>query len=193
MEKTVFLFPFRNFFEFWAKFFQTFGQKTSKSFQNFHLRVQSKICGKNSFFLFFFSEIFRILSKKISDFWPKNFKNLSKLPSTFPEEQFVAWSFLKFWIVSIFLQKLLARFSKFYLRVESKICGRNKFFILPFWIFSDFERKGFQTFGQKTSWICQNYLVRVQRNNLLLEFVFKKFESFQIFCRKPWHGSQKPI
>ena len=64
------------------------------------------------------------------------------------------------------------------------------FFILPFWIFSDFELKNFQTFGQKTSRICQNYLLRVQRNNLWLEFFFS-FESFRIFCRNLWHGSQK--
>ena len=38
-EKTVFFVSFQNFFEFWAKIFQTFGHKTSKSFQNY-LRVQ---------------------------------------------------------------------------------------------------------------------------------------------------------
>ena len=60
---------------------------------------------KNMFFLFFFSEFFRILSDTFSDFWPKNFKKFSKLPSTCPEEQFVAWNFyLKFWIFSDFLQ-----------------------------------------------------------------------------------------
>ena len=38
-EKTVFLFSFQNFFDFWANIFQTFVQKNSKSFQNY-LRVQ---------------------------------------------------------------------------------------------------------------------------------------------------------
>ena len=66
------------------------------------------------------------------------------------------------------------------------------FVILPFWNFSDFERKRFQTFGQKTSCICQNYLLRVQRNNLWLEF-FLSFESFPIFCRNLRHGSQISI
>ena len=64
--------------------------------------------------------------------------------------------------------------------------------ILPFWTFPDFERKVFQTFGRKTSKICQNYLLRVQRNNLWLEF-FLSFESFPIFCSNHWHGSQNSI
>ena len=143
-------------------------------------------------FLFFFSKFFGIWAKNVSDFWPKNFKNLSKLPSACADEQFLAWKFffLKFWIFLDFLQKASAWFSKFYLRVQSKICGRIIFFILPFWIFSYFERKIFQTFGQKTSRICQNYLLRVQRNNLWLEN-FWSFESFRIFCRNLWHGSSK--
>ena len=50
---------------------------------------------------------------------------------------------------------------------------RKKYFflILPFWIFPDFERKIFQTFGQKASRIFQNYLLRVQRNSLWLEIL----------------------
>ena len=124
---------------------------------------------RKNFFFVFFPEFFRFLSKNFSDFWPKNFKNLSKLPSTCPEEQFVAWIFfLKFWIVLDFLQKPLAWFSNFYLRVQSKNCGRNSFLIFLFRTFSDFESKIFQTFGQKTSRSCQNYLLRVQRNILWL-------------------------
>ena len=170
-----------------------FLQKPLGRFSKFYLRVQSKNCVRKIFFIF----IFRIFSdferKNFDTFRPKIFKKLSKLPSACPQEQLVAlYLFKKFWTVLDFLQKPLARFSNFYLRVESKICGRNKFFILPFWIFLDFERKGFQTFGQKTSWICQNYLLRVQRNNLWLEF-FLSFESFPIFCRNHWHGSQISI
>ena len=69
---------------------------------------------------------------------------------------------------------------------------RKKYFFLFLLseFFSDFELKNFQTFGQKTSRICQKYLLRVQRNNLWLEFFFS-FESFRIFCRNLWHGSQK--
>ena len=40
---------------------------------------------------------------------------------------------------------------------------------------------------------CQNYLLRDQRNNLLVEIFFKSFESFWIFCRNLWHGSQVSI
>ena len=61
---------------------------------------------------------------------------------------------------------------------------KKYFFILPFWNFSDFELKIFQTFGQKTSWICQNYLLRVRSNNLWLEFFFK-FWIVPDFLQKP--------
>ena len=130
------------------------------------------------FFLFFFSDFFSNFERKFSDFWPKSFKKFSKLPSTCPEEQFVAWFFLKFWIVSVFLQKPLAWFSKFYLGVQSKNCGRNNFFNLLFRNFQDFERKNFQTFGQKTLRSFQNYLLRVQRNSLWLDFLLKNLNHF---------------
>ena len=101
-----------------------FLQKPLAWFSKIYLSVQSKNCGKNILFLFSFQNFFRFLSKNLSDFWPKNFKEFSKLPSTCPEEQFVAWNFfLKFWIVLDFLQKPLAWFSKFYPRVQSKNCG----------------------------------------------------------------------
>ena len=74
-----------------------------------------------------------------------------------------------------------------------KFAEETVFFILPFWNFLDFERKIFPTFGRKTSRLCQNYLLRVQRNNLWLEIIFKRFESFWFFCRNLWHGSQISI
>ena len=129
-----------NFFlNFWIVL--DFLQKPSAWFSNFYLRVQSKNCGKNSFFVLF-SEFFRIMSENNSDFWPKNFKNLSKLPSTCPEEEFVA--FFKFWNVSDFLQKHLAWFPIFYLRVQSKNCGKNSFFLYFSRIFSNFEQNFFR-------------------------------------------------
>ena len=67
------------------------------------------------------------------------------------------------------------------------------FFHSSFWIFPDFEREFFQTFDRKTSRICQNYLLRVQRNNLWLNIYFKSFKSFWIFCRSLWNGSQVSI
>ena len=59
--------------------------------------------------------------------------------------------------------------------------------------FSDCERFFFQTFGEKSSKSCQNYLLRDQRNNLWLEIFFKSFKSFWIFYRNHWHGSQNSI
>ena len=130
-------------------------------------------------FFFSFQKFFGFWAKLFSDFRPKNFIKFSKLPSTSPEEQFVAWNFfLKFWIVLDFLQKPSAWFSNFYLRVKSKNCGRNIFLIFLFKIFSDFERKFFQSFGEKSSKSCQNYLLHVQRNNLWLEIFLKVLNRF---------------
>ena len=149
---------------------------------------------KKQFSDFSSQNFFGFWAKNFSDFRPKNFKKLSKLSSTCPEEQFVAWFFfLKFWIVTDFLQKHLAWFSSFCVGAQSKKCGRNSFFSFLFRIFSEFERKIFLTSGQKISRSCQNYLLRVQTNNFWLEFFFLSFESFWIFCRKFWHGSQNSI
>ena len=211
-EKTVFLFSFQNFFGFWAKTFQTFGQKTSKSFQiylrvqrnslwleffflkfwivldfvqkpsawfsKFYLRVQSKNCGRNSFIIFLFRFFFGFWVKSFSDFRPQNFKKLTKLTSARPEDYFVTLNFFKkFWTVLDFLQKPLVWFSKIYLSAQSINCGCNSFFCSPFLNFLQFWANYFQTFGQKTSRICQNYLLRVQRNTLWLDF-FLSFETF---------------
>ena len=211
--KSILIFLFRNFFGFWAKNFSDFWPKSSRSCQNyllrvqinnlrlkiflkfwsvlhflqkpsawssnFYLRVQSKVCGRNIFFNSSFLNFSGFWAKNFSDFWPKSVKNFSKLSSTCPEEQFVAWN-------------SSAWFSKFYLRVQSKNFRRNSFLIFLFRFFSDFEQNFFQTFGEKSSKNCQNYLLRVQRNILWLE-LFLSFESFPIFCRNHWHGSQKSI
>ena len=65
-------------------------------------------------------------------------------------------------------------------------------FLFYFQSFFELWAKICQTFGQKTSRICQNYLLRVQRNNLWLDF-FLSFETFRIFCRNIWQGSQNSI
>ena len=89
--------------KFFKKFWTVldFLQKPLAWLSKLYLRVQSKNCGKNSLFLFSFQNFFRILSENFSDFSPKNFKKFSKLPSTCPEEQLVAW---------IFFSKVLNRF-----------------------------------------------------------------------------------
>ena len=108
-----------------------------------------KIAEKKVFFVFF-SDFFRFLGENFSAFWPRNFKKMWKLPSACPQEQLVALYLLKkFWTVLDFLQKPLAWFSKFYLRVQSKNFGRNSFLIFLFRIFSDFERKFFSDFRPK--------------------------------------------
>ena len=124
-----------------------FLQKPSAWFSKFYLRVQSKNCGKKTVFFVFFPELFRILSKNFSDFRPKNFKKFSKLP-TCPEEKFVT-CFFKLSNVSDFLQKQLAWFSKFYLRVQSKNCGKNSFFCFLSRIFANFEQKLFRLLAKK--------------------------------------------
>ena len=68
---------------------------------------------------------------------------------------------------------------------------KKQFFLFFSRIFSNFEQNFFQTFGQKTSKSFQNYL-RVQRKSLWLGF-FLSFQTFRIFCRNVWHGSQNSI
>ena len=93
-----------------------------------------------------------------------------------------------------FLQKPLEWFSSFCIRVQGEICWWNSFLIFLFRVFfSDFEQEFFQTFGEKSSKSCQNYLLHDQRNNLFVEIIFKSFESFWIFCRNLWNGSQVSI
>ena len=58
--------------------------------------------------------------------------------------------FLKFWIVLDFLQKTSAWFSKFYLRVQSKNCGRKHFFLFFFVrIFLDSEQRFLRPLAKK--------------------------------------------
>ena len=182
-----------NFFQkFWTV--SDFLQKPLACFSNFYLRVQSKYSGRNNFSILLFRVFFGFWAKFFPDFWPENFKKFSKLPSKCPEEQFVSWNiFLKIWIVLDFLQKTLQWFSNIYLRVQSKKSGRNKLFILLLSFLLDFERNIFRLLAKKTSRSCQNYPLRVQTNNFWIEFFFKSFEPFWIFCRNLWHGSQTSI
>ena len=138
--------------------------------------------------MFFFSDFFRFLSKKIFRLLAKKLQDVFK--TTFYVSRGTvcgnfSFFFKNFWTVFDFLQKPLWWFSKFYLRVQSKNCGRNIFFLFFFSeSLSDFEQKVFQTFGQKTSRCFQNYLLRVQRNKLWLEF-FLKLWTVLDFLQKP--------
>ena len=146
-----------------------FLQKPSAWFSKFYLRVQSKNCGKNSSFCFlstifsnFEQKLFRLLAKKLQEDFKTTYVSRGKVCDLI--------FFLKFSNVSDFLQKHLAWFSKFYLRVQSKNCGKKPFFF-SFQNFFEFWAKTFQTLGQKTSKRFQNYL-RVQRKSLWLENFF---------------------
>ena len=119
---------------------------------------------------------------------------MSNLPSACPKEQFVAWNFfLKFWIVSGFLQEPLAWFSKFYLRVQSKNCGRISFFLFFFSEFFRIFSNIFSDFWPKNFKKLSNYPVRKQTNNFWLEFFFYSFESLWVFCRNLWHSPKTSI
>ena len=157
------------FFKFWKV--SDFLQKHLAWLTKFYLRVQSKNCGKKPFFC--------SLSRIFSDFEQKLFRVLAKKLQEFVKTTFYVSRgticgliFFKFWNVSDFLQKHLAWLTKFYPRVQSKNCGKKVFFCFLSRIFFNFWAEIFLTFGQKTSRICQNYLLRFQRNNLWLEILF---------------------
>ena len=148
-----------------------FLQKHLAWFTKCYLRVQMKICGRNIFFYSSFLNFFRIWAKIFSDFWPKNFKNLSKLPSTSPEEQFVAWFFLSFQTFRIFCWNIWHGSQNSIYVSRVKIAEKTVFFGF-FQKYFEFWAKIFQTFGQKTSKSFQNYILRVQRNSLWVEIFF---------------------
>ena len=116
-----------NFFQkFWTVL--DFLQKPLAWFSNIYLRVQIKNSGRIIFFILLFRVFFGFWAKIFPDFWPENFKKLSKLPSACSDEQFLDWNFFqKFWTILDFLQKTLQWFSDIYLRVQSKNSGRNIF------------------------------------------------------------------
>ena len=106
---------------------------------------------KNTFFLFFLSEFFSDFERKLSDFWPKNFNKLSKLPFASPEEQFVAWIFLSFESFRIFCRNLWHGSQKSIQVSRVKIAGKIVFFVFfsEFFgflsdLFSDFWPKNFK-------------------------------------------------
>ena len=149
---------------------------------------------KKQFFFVFFQNFFEFWAKFFSDFRPKNFKKISKLP-TCPEEKFVSWNFfLKFWIVLDFLQKPSAWFSNFYLRVQSKNCGKNSFFLF---FFSNFFRilseKFFRLSAEKLQEVVKTTFCVSRGTVCDFNFFKKSFELFWIFCRNLWHGSQTSI
>ena len=123
------------------------------------------------FFLFFLSDFFSDFERKTFQSFGQKLQEFVKITFYVSRGTICGLIFFKFWNVSDFLQKHLAWLTKFYLRVQSKNCGRNRLLLFSFQNFFEFWAKIFQTFGQKTSKSFQNYL-RVQRNSLLLEIFF---------------------
>ena len=226
-KKQFFSFSFQNFFDFWAKIFQTFGQ-IFKICQNYLLRVQrnnlwlekffksfdsfwifcrnlwhgSQISiyvsrvkiAEETVFWFFFSDFFRILSEKSFRLSAKKLQKVVKTTFCVSTGTTCGFKyFKKFWTVLDFLQKLLAWFSKFYLRNHSKNCVGNSFLIFLFRFFSDFEWKIFQTFGQKNFKKLSKLPSACPQEQLVALNFLESFEPFWIFYRNFWHGSQNYI
>ena len=144
-------------FNYFVKVLNLFGfsAETLVWFSKIYLRVQSKNCGKKVFFCFlsrilstFEQKFFRLLAKKLQNVFKTIF-----CPSrgTFCDFNF----FVKVLNLFGFSAETLVWFSKVYLSVQSKNCGKKSFFLFFFQNFFDFWAKIFQTFGQKTSTIFQ--------------------------------------
>ena len=119
-------------------------------FSKLYQRVQSKSCGRNSFFYFSFQTFFRLLSEKNIRLLAKKLQKVVKTTFCVSRRTICGLNFfLKFWIVLDFLQKPLSWFSKVYLRVQSKNCGRNSFLIFLLRIFFGFWAKIFSHFFPK--------------------------------------------
>ena len=133
------------------------------------------------------------MSEIFSDLWPKNFKKLSKLPSACSDEQFLAWNFFqKFWTVLDFLQKIWhgSQTSIFVSTVKIPeeiifLIFFLKFFRILSGYFSDFRPKNFKKFSKLPSTCVEEQFVAW--------IFFLYFESFWIFWRNLWHGSQNSI
>ena len=120
-------------------------------------------------FLVFFSEFSRNLSEKFFWLLVKKFQEVVKTTFCVCRRTIFGLNFFffKFWIFLDFLQKILAWFSKFYLRVQSKTCGRKSFLIFfsesffGFWAkkVSDFRPKNFTKLSKLTSACPQEQLV----------------------------------
>ena len=179
------------FFKFWTVL--DFLQKPLAWFSKFCLRVQSKNCGKNSFFCFLF-RLFSIFDRKIFRLLAKKLQEVVKTTFFVSRRTICDLNlFLKFWTVLDFLQKHLAWFSKFYLSVQRKICGRNIFLTFLFRIFSEFERNIFRLLAKKLQEVVKTTFPVCRRTIFVWKIFLKIFDPFWIFCRNLWHGSQNSI
>ena len=134
---------------------------------------------KKQFFLFF-PEFFRILSKNFSDFWPKNFKKFSKLP-TCPEEKFVTWFFLSFQTFRIFCRNSWHGSQNSIYVSRVKIAEKNSFFCFLSRTFSNFEQKLFRLSAKKLQKVFKTTYVS---RGKVCDLVFFKFSNVSDFLQK---------
>ena len=185
------------FSEFWPKNFKNLWKLTSPCPQeqlvalNFFLKVLNRFglsaetfgmvlkflstcpdenLRKKYFFYCSFLIFFRILSEKLFRVLAKKLQEFVKTTFYVSREQFVAWFFLSFETFRIFCRNIWHGSQNSIYVSRVKIAEKKPFFLFSFQNFFGFWAKTFQSFGQKTSRICKNYLLRVQRNNLWLDF-----------------------
>ena len=138
--------------------------------------------------MFFFSDFFRIFSKKIFRLLAKKLQDVQDVfKTTFYVSRGTVCGFFckKFWLVFDFLQKPLWWFSKFYLHVQSKNCGRNSFFCFSVQNLSRIlSKKFFRLLAKKLQEVFKSTFC-VSRGTICGLNFFKNFEPFWIFCRNP--------
>ena len=143
-EETVFLtFLFRIFFQFWAKYFQTFGQKTSRSCQNYPLRVQT-----NNFWLEIFFKSFEPFWIFCRNLWHGSQTSIFVSRVKIPEEINFYSSFQIFFGVwaKLFFRFLAKKLQEF-VKTNFCVCRRTVFGLKFLW--KVLNRFGFsaETFG----------------------------------------------
>ena len=142
------------FVKFWTV--SDFLQKLLAWFSKFYLRVQSKNCGKKVFFCFL-SRIFSIFEQKFFRLLAGKLQKVFKTTFCASRGTFCDFNyFVKVLNLFGFSAETLVWFSKIYLRVQSKNCGKNSLFLFSFQnLFSNFERKFFRLLANKISTIFQ--------------------------------------
>ena len=126
-----------------------FSAETFGMFSKFYLRVQSKNCGKKVFFCFL-SRIFSIFEQKFFRLLAGKLQKVFKTTFCASRGTFCDFNyFVKVLNLFGFSAETLVWFSKIYLSVQSKNCGKKVFFCFLSRIFSIFEQKFFRLLAEK--------------------------------------------
>ena len=170
-----------------------FLQKPLAWFSKFYPCVQSKNCGRNVCFVLLFRtfseferNVFRLLAKKLQEVVETTFYLCR---GTVCGLKFFLY-FKSFWI---FWRNLWHGSQNSIYVSRVKFAEATIFSSVLFRIFLNFERKIFQTFGQKTSRKCKNLPSACSDEQFLAWNFFQKFWDVLDFLRKTWHGSQTSI